>query len=150
MDFYDWYKAALTTPREPEIRLAVNVETNERVVPIIEGIIGDKGYEESAVNVLNDGFIEDLPSWIAVEVPAIVDRTGIKGRRIPPVPKGFLALLRSYTGVYDLTAEAVIHKSKDYAIQAILANPVVHLAHNVKDMVERMINVQKKWLGYLK
>ncbi len=146
IDFYDWYKAALTTPREPEIKL----EMHERVVPIIEGILGDAGFEEPAVNILNDGLIDDLPSWIAVEVPAVINTQGVTGIRIPDMPKGFLALLRNYVGVYDLTAEAVIHRKKDYAIQAILANPVVHQATNVKSMVERMIDVQGKWLNYLR
>lgn len=146
MDFYDWYKAMLTTENKPEIKM----EVAERVVPIIDGILGDTGYEESAVNVVNNGLIEDLPSWIAVEVPAIINKTGVNGMRMFNIPKGYLALLRNYTGVYDLTAEAVIHHSKDYAIQAMLANPVVHQATQVRAMVERMIDQQSKWLGYLR
>jgi alpha-galactosidase len=52
--------------------------------------------------------------------------------------------------VYDLTAEAVIHKKKSFVIQAVLANPVVSQARNVEAMVDRMIDQQKKWLGYLR
>ena len=146
MDFYDFYKANLTTDNKPEIKL----ELHERVVPIIEGIIGDEGYEEPAVNVLNDGLIEDLPSWVAVEVPAVINNKGVNGLKMPPLSKGYLSLLRNYCGVYDLTAEAILYESKDSAIQAILANPVVHQAKNVKEMVDRMIDIQSQWLGYLK
>lgn len=146
LDFYDWYKASLTTNLEYEIKL----ETAERVIPIIEGIISDSGHEESAVNILNGGLIEDLPSWLAVEVPARVSAKGLIGVTLPAMPKGYLALLRNYAGVYDLTAEAVIHKKKSFVIQAILANPVVHQAHNVEAMVDRMIDMQRKWLGYLR
>lgn len=146
IDFYDYYKAMLSQRTTSEIKL----ETAERVVPIIEGIINDLGYEEAAVNVLNDGLIEDLPPWIAVEVPAIVDKKGIHGIKMPNVPKGYTALLRSYSGVYDLTAEAIIHKKKKYVIQALLANPVVHQASNLEELVDRMIDTQEKWLGYLK
>jgi alpha-galactosidase len=133
MDFYDWYKALLTSDVEHEIKL----ETSERVVPIIEGIIGDSGHEESAVNILNDGLIPDLPSWLAVEVPAEVSAKGVLGVSLPDMPKGYLALLRNYAGVYDLTAEAVIHKKKSFVIQAVLANPVVSQARNVEAMVAR-------------
>jgi alpha-galactosidase len=146
LDFYDVYKIMLTQ----EVKHEITLETNERVVPIIDGIITDSGYEESAVNVLNNGLIADLPSWIVVEVPAIINKDGVNGIAMRNLSKGYLSMLRSYTSVYDLTAEAIIHSSKAYAIQAILANPVVHQAVHVEDMVNRMIDQQKKWLGYLK
>jgi alpha-galactosidase len=146
LDFYEVYKIMLTQ----EVKHEITLETNERVVPIIDGIITDSGYEESAVNVLNNGLIADLPAWIAVEVPAIINKDGVNGIQMRNLSKGYLSLLRSYTSVYDLTAEAIIHSSKAYAIQAILANPVVHQAVHVQDMVNQMIDQQKKWLGYLK
>ncbi len=146
LDFYDLYKVMLSQEARREITLKVS----ERVVPIIEGILGDQGYEESAVNLPNDGLLPDLPSWIAVEVPALVGRQGIKGIAMGEVPKGYLALLREYCGVYDLVAEAVIHKKKDLAIQAILANPGTHRARGLRDMVDRMIGLQRPWLDYLR
>ncbi len=146
LDFYDVYRAMLAQETRHEIKL----ETSERVVPIIDGILGNEGFEESAVNVRNDGLIADLPSWIAVEVPAIIDKNGVGGIKIGNIPKGYLSLLRSYTGVYDLTAEAILHKSKDYVIQAILASPIAHQAREVTPLVDRMIDQQSKWLGYLR
>ncbi|AEV28414.1 family 4 glycosyl hydrolase, alpha-galactosidase/6-phospho-beta-glucosidase [Sphaerochaeta pleomorpha str. Grapes] len=146
LDFYDVYKIMLTQ----ELRHDIKLETAERVVPIIDGILNDSGYEEAAVNVQNNGLLEDLPSWIAVEVPAIINKDGVNGIKMPNIPKGYLSLLRSYTSVYDLTAEAIIHGKKDYVIQAMLANPVVHQASQIEAMVDRMIDQQQKWLGYLK
>jgi len=127
----------------------IKLQTTERVVPIIDGILGDSGFEESAVNLQNNGLIEDLPPWIAVEVPAIVGKDGVKGVHIRDMPKGYAALLRAYCGVYDLTAEAAIRKKKSFVIQALLANPVVHQASQIEAMVDRMIDQQGKWLGYL-
>lgn len=144
LDFYTLYRASLGTI-EPQIELA----TKERVVPIIEGILGDTGYEESAVNLLNDGYIPDLPSSVAVEVPATVTSGGLRGVSFPGYPKSFGALLRNYTGVYDLTAEAILRKSRDLAIQALLVNPVVTTCERVPELVDVMIERQKQWLGYL-
>ncbi len=146
LDFYDVYKIMLLQNPRTEIEL----RTAERVVPIIDGILGDAGFEESAVNLPNEGLIEDLPSWIAVEVPAIVDTRGLTGVPIRGVPKGYLSLLRAYCGVYDLTAEAIIRKDKSLVIQAMLANPVVHQASQIEPMVDRMIDQQSRWLGYLR
>ncbi len=146
LDFYDAYKIMLSKIQRHEIKM----ETAERVVPIIDGILGDSGYEESAVNLVNHGLIDDLPSWVAVEVPAIIGKEGVVGVPMGALPKGYLSLLRSYCGVYDLTAEAVIRGSKECVIQALLANPVVHTAKEIPALVDRMIAQQSKWLGYLK
>lgn len=146
LDFYDVYKVMLSQ----EVPHEIHLETSERVIPIIDGMLADAKYEEAAVNILNTGLLDDLPSWLVVEVPAIVDKSGIRGIRMENVPKGYLALLRAYAGVYDMTAEAIIHEKKEYAIQALLANPVVHQASNLEEMVDRMISKQERWLGYLK
>ncbi len=146
LDFYDYYRAALTVEHKPEIEL----KSHERAIPIIEGIITDAGYEESAVNIINNGLIEDLPSWVVVEVPAIINKNGVNGIKVDALPKGYLAMLRNYCGVYDLTAEAVITKSRTAAVQALVANPVVHQVSRIDDLVDRMITTQSKWLGYLK
>lgn len=148
LDFFDAYKIMLT--REQEYKIHVHKSASERVIPIIDGIITNSGYEELAVNVINNGIISNLPDWIAVEVPAIINKDGVQGINLGELPKGYASLLNAYCGVYDLTAEAIIHQKKDYVIQALLANPIVKKAKNVKELVERMIDQQAKWLGYLK
>lgn len=146
LDFYDVYKLMM----RQETRHEIHLEMSERVVPIIDGILGDENFQEPAVNILNEGLIPDLPSWIAVEVPALVNKNGLSGVSLPPLSKGYLGLLRSYCSVYDLTAEAIIHKSKNTVIQALLANPVVHQTRDLPELVERMIAQQSPWLDYLK
>lgn len=148
LDFFDAYKIMLT--RKQEYKIHVHKSASERVIPIIDGIITNSGYEELAVNVINNGIISNLPDWIAVEVPAIINKDGVQGINLGELPKGYASLLNAYCGVYDLTAEAIIHQKKDYVIQALLANPIVKKAKNVKELVERMIDQQAKWLGYLK
>lgn len=144
LDFYDFYKTSLGQ-RTP----AIELKMHERVIPIIDGMREDAGFEEPAVNILNDGLIPDLPAWIAVEVPARIDRQGVTGIPLGEVPKGYLALLRTYAGVYDLTAEAVLRKSRELVVQAVLACPVVHRVATVNELVDRMLRQQARWLGYL-
>ena len=80
---------------------------------------------EEAVNIPNQGLIANLPDWIVVEVPAIVDKNGVHGVPLGELPHGFAGLLMNQVAVHDLTAEAVIHKSKALALQALLVDPVV-------------------------
>ena len=81
LDFYRFYKGYLANV-QPKIELKLK----ERIVPIIEGILTDSGYEEAAVNIANNGLLADLPDWLAVEVPATVDKYGVHG-----VPMGRFA-----------------------------------------------------------
>jgi alpha-galactosidase len=145
LDFYNFYKEYLS-----KVQPHIELKLEERVVPIIEGILTDAGYEEAAVNIPNDGLIKNLPDWIAVEVPAIVDKNGLHGVSLGELPRGFAGLLLNQAAVHDLTAEAVIHKSKAAALQALLVDPVVNQYSHVEEMLATMITYQEKWLGYLK
>ncbi|MDC7124847.1 MAG: alpha-glucosidase [Spirochaetales bacterium] len=147
LDFYNYYRKMMSLA--PEAEFEKKAVIHEKVVYIMAGIISDKKYEEQAVNILNDNFIPGLPENIAVEVPAIISKNGIEGISFPDYPKAFAALLRNYCGVYDLTAEAVIHKDRNFAVQALLVNPVVNDCRRVRDLVDYMIERQSKWLGYL-
>lgn len=145
LDFYNFYKSWLVHA-EPKIELKLT----EHVVPIIEGILGDTGYEEAAVNIPNAGFIDNLPEWLAVEVPATVDKHGVHGVRLGELPKGFAGLLYNQIAVHDMTAEAVLTGSKNAVVQALLVDPIVDKYVAVKDLVATMLALQADYLGYLK
>ena len=144
LDFYTFYKQFLSTV-QPRIELKLN----ERVVPIIEGILTDSGYVEEAVNIPNNGLIKNLPDWIAVEVPATVHKDGLHGLPLGDLPHGFAGLLMNQVAVHDMTADAVIHKSKAFALQALMVDPIVNQYEGLDELLDTMIAYQEKWLGYL-
>ncbi len=145
LDFYRFYKEYLA-----HVQPRIELQLSERVVPIIEGILTDAGYVEEAVNIPNNGLIADLPDWIAVEVPAIVDKNGVHGIPMGKLPHGYAGLLINQVAVHDLTAEAILQKSKAIALQALLCDPIVSQYEGVEEMLDTMIAYQEKWLGYLK
>ena len=126
-----------------------NLKCHERVIPIIDAIIGDTKVEEAAVNVPNLGFIDCLPNKIVVEVPAKLDTTGVHGIKLNNYPKGFGNLLNSQVGVIEMTTEAILKKSKHDAYLALLADPVVDNAINAEKLLNNMIGTQEEFLGYL-
>jgi len=144
LDFYRFYKDFLSSV-QPKIELRLD----ERVVPIIEGILTDSGYVEEAVNIPNNGLIKNLPDWIAVEVPATVHKDGLHGLPLGDLPHGFAGLLMNQVGVHDMTADAVIHKSKAFALQALMVDPIVNQYEGLDELLDTMIAYQEKWLGYL-
>lgn len=144
IDFYTYYRGFLTQ-QETKIR----EDTHERVVPIIDGILSGANYEEAAVNIPNKGFVQDLPPWIVVEVPAIVNSQGVQGISVD-VPVGVRALLSNQIGVHNMTTCAVLEKSYDYVIQALLVDPTVNVSNNIPELVDHFIEEQSPWLDYLK
>jgi len=144
-DFYNLYKQHLS-----RIGAEIELKLKERVVPIIEGIISDSGYEESAVNLPNKGVIPDLPDWLVVEIPAIVGKEGVIGANPGPIPKPFLGMLHNQVAVHDMTAEAVLTGSKAAVVSALMVDPVVDVYQPLERMVDTMLQLQEGYLSYIK
>ncbi|MFZ1462992.1 MAG: alpha-glucosidase [Anaerolineae bacterium] len=145
LDFYRFYKEYLAN-----IQPSIELRLKERIIPVIEGILTDAGYVEEAVNIPNKGLIADLPEWLVVEVPAVVNKDGVTGLPMGKLPHGFAGLLMNQVAVHDLTAEAVICKSKSAALQALLVDSIVNRYRRMDELLETMIAYQERWLGYLK
>ena len=153
LEFYWRYKKSTlgNLDKAPEL-IATGTPAAEywRVIPIIEGILTDSGQTELAVNVVNDGLIDLLPANQVVEVPGIIDSKGVHGVRLDNYPKGFGGLLKTQVPVNDLTVEAILSKSKDTAMQALLVDPVVDNVQAAEGIFNTILRVQNKYLGYLK
>ena len=74
-------------------------------------------------NVLNHGFITNLPGKAVVEVPCLVDRNGVQGCYIGDLPEQLAALNRSNINVQLVTIEAAIERERDKVYQAAMLDP---------------------------
>ena len=144
LDFYQYYRHCME-----QVKPSIKLETHERVVPIMEALTTNKPLEEAAVNLPNAGLIPGLPPEIAVEVPALIDASGVRGQPLKNIPTPFLALLQNQVGVHMMTAEAVLSKSKKAVVQAMLCDPIVTNGSCVPELVEVMVGLQSQYLGYL-
>ena len=153
MDFYNKYRNHCLTFYESEESYRdyfdLNKRPKERVIAIIEGIINDLNYEEAAVNLPNKEYIKNFPNDIIVEVPGIVNKSGVSGLKLENYPSDFASLLMNQASVIRLTAEAVLEKSKSKAIKALLSDPVVDNAAEAEKLFDKMIEIQNQHLGYL-
>ncbi len=155
MEFYDNYKKRCLTFYDNESHYSEyfnmsDNKMNERIVPILEAILNDANLEESAVNLPNNNFIDSLPKNIVVEVPGILNKSGVTGIRLENYPSDFASLLNNQVGTIQLTTEAVLNKSKDSAYKALLSDPVVDNAISAEQLLNTMIDFQQEYLGYLK
>ena len=115
----------------------------------MEATITGIEYEEAAVNIPNDGYLENLPDWMVVEVPANISSDGPCGIAVD-LPAGVRGMLTNQIGIHDMTANAVLEQSRDLVVQALLVDPVVTKANSIPNLVDHMIAEQSPWLDYLK
>jgi alpha-galactosidase len=121
--------------------------SGERVIPIIEGIITNSKQYELAANLPNEeGFIENLPRDLVVECPFTVDRNGVHGVKLGRFPKGIAALIDSQASVQDLCVDAALTGSREMALQALLADPVVDSLSSAEKMLNEILELQREQL----
>jgi alpha-galactosidase len=75
------------------------------------------------VTTPNDGLIDDLPHGAGVEVPALVDRTGVHPLRVGALPPQLAALNRAFLNVVDLTVRAAVEHDPRLVRLAAMADP---------------------------
>lgn len=92
----------------------------------ISGIVNALATGEPYVfhgNVLNTGFIPNLPPEAVVEVPCVADRNGIAGCYAGRLPLPCAALNTAAVNVQLLTVEAALTRKRDLVYQAAMLDP---------------------------
>jgi alpha-galactosidase len=74
-------------------------------------------------NVENAGLIDNLPQGSCVEVPCLVDRSGLHPIGIGSLPPQLAALNRTFLNVGDLTVRAALEGDPEHVRQAALLDP---------------------------
>lgn len=93
--------------------------------------------------------ITNLPADSCVEVAVMIDGNGLNPTRYGKLPPQMAALCSSNLAVFDLMAEAIIHRSKEAAIQALLLDPLtaaVCSPREISAMCEELFAAQKAFL----
>ena len=100
-------------------------------------------------SVLNDGLIDNLPSDGVVEVPCLVDRSGLAPVRHGHLPPQVAGLCRSNMSVYELAAIACIEKSREAAEQALMLDPLtaaVCCPAEIREMAGELFEAEREFL----
>jgi alpha-galactosidase len=117
LEEYEATKALLATGGELEIERSL-----EYAIQIIHSI--ETGEPRVIYgNVRNDGLITNLPDGCCVEVPCVVDRTGVRPTVIGDLPAQCAALNRTFAGVGELTVQAAIQGDPRLVRHAAMLDP---------------------------
>ncbi len=115
---------------------------------IMEAIVTNKPYKIGG-NVLNNGLIDNLPKEACVEVPCLVDGSGITPCHVGPLPLQLAAMNSSNIYAQLLTIEAAATGKKQYIYNAAMMDPHTGAELNIKDiyaMVDELLEAHKDWL----
>jgi alpha-galactosidase len=74
-------------------------------------------------NVANEHLVENLPFGCCVEVPCVVDKSGVQPVRIGRIPSHLAALMQTNINVQSLTVEAVLRGDPERIYHAAMLDP---------------------------
>ena len=89
-------------------------------------------------NVENTGLIENLPRGACVEVPCLVDETGVSPTHVGELPPQLAALNRTFVNVADLTVRAALEGRPEHVLHAAMLDPNT-AASLTLDEIERLV-----------
>lgn len=100
-------------------------------------------------NVLNHGLIDNLPQGCCVEVPCLVDKSGIQPTRIGALPPHLAALMQTNINVQQLAVEAALTRKREHIYHAAMLDP--HTAaeldlDQIWHLVDDLIEAHGSWL----
>ncbi|MBO5882898.1 MAG: alpha-glucosidase/alpha-galactosidase [Clostridia bacterium] len=111
-----------------------HVRSREYASRIMEAIVANKPYEIGA-NVINNGLIENLPSDACVEVPCLVNGSGIHPTRVGRLPVQCAAMNMTNVNCQLLTIEAAVTKKKEHIYQAAMLDPHTAAELSIDDII---------------
>ncbi|MEB6255743.1 alpha-glucosidase/alpha-galactosidase [Mammaliicoccus sciuri] len=123
--------------------------THEYGSYIIEAMETNKPYKIGG-NVLNTGgLISNLPKNAVVEVPCLVDESGINPTYIGDLPEQLAALNRTNINTQLLTIEAALTQQKEKIYQAAMLDPHTSAELSISDIIslcDDLIEAHGDWL----
>ncbi len=144
------YYKRLKKGRYPKRGILSRGASGERGIPIIEAIIEDKNSYEVAVNVLNDGIVNNLPQDLVVECSARVNKDGVHGVKLGKIPKNIAAILRIEASIQDICVEAILKESKELAIACLAMDVNCGSFEMAETIFKEMTELQRNYLPNFK
>ena len=145
----DWEKRRDELTKDPTLS---HTRTTEYASYIMEAMETNKPFKIGG-NVLNNGLITNLPRNACVEVPCLVDASGVTPCYIGDLPEQCAAMNRTNINVQLLTIEAAMTLKKDRIYQAAMMDPHLQSELSIDDIVamcDDLIVAHKGWIPEFK
>jgi alpha-galactosidase len=141
----NWNKRRDELTQNPSLS---HTRTKEYASYIMEAMETNAPYKIGG-NVLNNGLITNLPQNAVVEVPCLVDASGVTPTVIGTLPEQCAALNRTNINVQLLTRQAAHTLLKEDVYRAVLMDPHAQSELSIDDIVhmcDDLIEAHGSWL----
>ncbi len=100
-------------------------------------------------NIVNKGYIPQLPAGCAVEVPTLVDSNGLQPTVVTDIPPQLIGLIRTNVNVQELTVAALLTENREHIYHAAMLDP--HTAaeldlEQIWNLVDDLLIAHGDWL----
>lgn len=100
-------------------------------------------------NVANRGCIPQLPDGAAVEVPCLVDASGVQPTVVADIPPQLVALIRTNLNVQELTVAALTAENREHVYHAAMLDPRTAAELDlgqIRTLVDDLIAAHGEWM----
>ena len=91
------------------------------------------------VNVTNRGYIENISDGVIVELPAFVNRMGVKPMHVGRLPEGIAAKCEALGREYLLLVDAAVQADVRKVRQAMYLDPLAAMADDPEGLIDQLI-----------
>ena len=145
-----WTKQSIELMNDPHLD---HTRTHEYASYIMEAVVTNTPYQIGG-NVLNTGhLIEDFPEHACVEVPCLVNNTGIHPTYVGHLPPVLAAMNMTNINTQLLTIEAARTRKKEDILRAVMLDPHAAAELSIDDMakmVDEMITAHGPYMEMYK
>jgi 6-phospho-beta-glucosidase len=122
---------------------------SEAAVQLVAALLGrtDRATRQ-VVNVRNDGTLPFLPDDAVIEVPATVDRAGVRPLPAAPLDPLYAGLVAAVTSYEHLALDAALRGGYQRVFEALLAHPLVGQVDLAGALAERLIDHNRAYLPW--
>ena len=145
-----WEKQSIELMSDPHLD---HTRTREYASYIMEAVVTNTPYQIGG-NVLNTGhLIEDFPEHACVEVPCLVNNTGIHPTYVGHLPPVLAAMNMTNINTQLLTIEAARTRKKEDILRAVMLDPHAAAELSIDDMakmVDEMVEAHGPYMAMYK
>jgi 6-phospho-beta-glucosidase len=98
------------------------------------------------VNTANRGAVDSLPGEAVLELPCMVNASGIFPLKQPEIPRAVWGLIAAVKNYEQLVVEAAVTGSRETAVQALLAHPLVGEWELARTLFDEMLEANREYL----
>jgi len=130
-----------------EVALADGNEGYAGVALAVIGAVASGSAHKLILNLPNRGAIPGLADGDVVEARCLVDGAGAHPLPVDTVPDHALLLMRQVKRYERLTVEAIRRRSRDLAVEALVAHPLVGSYSLATALVEQYLTAHAQYVG---